>query len=336
MDKYLAGWQPDDKAWMKARKAEWKFVKPVVERYGTRDKAEFNTLKEFFLTGSINFANHNSYRAEALKEMKPNVVDDFDCALYGIHSRVFLLLLFSPIQTDEMYQYVINTVKARDEHWQQKMADAGKTYLSCARLFHGTAIPREYNTNNRFPLAKKEVLMYKYLHGNKLNEDYKFIFAENNIEYVSNIFTRLVPDLMTFCSRPYVDDNDYYEWYSSYIESCLDFCSENLEVNMVAPDIAIKVMVFSVLDIVENQEMYVTIKGRVAKGFLELFEDRIEDFPKVCVNTIKVALDSWKNGGGKKEWLELKPKAWNSWKRASWLDESLFDEFGKPLNGDLQ
>lgn len=48
MDKYLAGWQPDNKEWLKARKADWKNVKTVVERYGPRDREAFNKLKTFF------------------------------------------------------------------------------------------------------------------------------------------------------------------------------------------------------------------------------------------------------------------------------------------------
>lgn len=335
MDKYLAGWQPDNKEWLKARKADWKNVKTVVERYGPRDREAFNKLKTFFLTGDLDFTNSLGYLAETLVSEHDDVIDDFDCALNGFHARVFLLLLFSPVQTDEMYQYVIATFKARDKQWPQKMADARGSYLSCAELYHGTAIARELSFKEKYPLAGREALLYKYLHGNSLSQDYQFAISKTQVAYVNGVLDQLT-NIYRFCCRPYVDNNDYYQWYPKYIESCLDFVKDNRDVAVFSPEMAFKVMVYSVLEIVENETAFVPIKYQFAKEIHRLLISRTDDFPENLVSCIKDALSAWNNGEGVNEWRELKPKAWNSWKKNDWLDETLFDECGKPLNGDLQ
>ena len=333
MNKYLAGWQVDDKQWLKQRKADWKQVQVVIKYFTPRDKEQFNVLKEFFITGDVNRANLVGFTAEFLLEDGRDVNDEFDCALYGIHGRIFLLLLFSPVQTEEMYEYVISTIKFRDQFFDRKMIDARKSYNDCAERHHFTSVKRNKESAQIPALAGRDELLYKYLHGKTLEENLEFQTAKNKNNYVFGQLNLFGGMFSVFCSMPYPNELDCYQWNVDYFRSCFSYARDN---NITIKDIPLAdtALIYYCLFIVENSEKFWPIKVKVAEQFKKLFlEDPL--IPSMRKN-IDEAFKLWPCPSAQTQCQELRAMCWESWRKATWLDESQFDEVGKPLDCDKQ
>lgn len=333
MDKYLAGWQAEDKEWLKQRKADWKQVKPVIDFFEPRDKEQFKILKDFFITGDVNRANLVGFTTEFLLEDNREVNDEFDCALHAIHGRIFLLLLFSPIQTTEMYDYVINTIKSRDKLFDKKMIDARKSYMGCAKRHHYTAEKRNKKDAQIPALAGKDALLYQYMHGVTLADDVEFQAAKNKGDYVYHQLNLFGGMFRVFCSMPTPNELDFYQWRVDYFRDCFHYAREN---NITIKDnpLADTALIYYCLYIVENPDEFWPIKVNVAKQFKALLlEDPL--IPTMRTN-IDEAVKMWPTPEAKTQCHELRAMCWQSWKKASWLDDTQFDEVGKPLDEDKQ
>lgn len=333
MDKYLAGWQNENEQWFKARKKEWKLVEPVVDCYSPRDKEERAKLKDFFLTGNLDFNNTNGYLAEAYKESR-NVSSEFDCALGGIHGRVFLLMLFSPIQTEEMYKYIIEQVKKRkDEIWQMELKQARECYLECAGRYHSRTTPR---IKDELPLAGREQLLFKFLHGEALENDIQFELNKDKKKYVQDVISNFFRHSFNLVISPYPSPKHYYNGYSSYLDSIASYIRTAAVIEIHNPDLALTATIYCFRDVLENKEQYLPIKIKVAEDFTE-FVKAIEKYLPERVTTIFAkAHKDWDSGQGKEEWQKLKQLVWADWSSQKWVNKRDFDKFGKPKNGDLQ
>ncbi len=333
MNKYLAGWQAEDKQWLKQRKADWKQVQVVIKHFTPRDKEQLNTLKDFFITGNIDRANLVGFTAKFLMEDDADVNDEFDCALHAIHGRIFLLLLFSPIQTEEMYDYVITTIKSRDQFFDKKMIDARKSYKHCAERHHYTSVKRDRKSAQIPALAGRDELLFKYLHGKTLEEDVEFQAAKNKDNYVFSQLNLFGGMFKVFCSMPYPNELDFYQWRVDYFRSCFSYARDN---NITIKDIPLadKALIYYCLFIAENPEKFWPIKVKVAKQFKALFlEDPL--IPAMRKN-IDVAVELWPTPEAKTQCHKLRVMCWEGWTDMDWLDESQFDEVGKPLDEDKQ
>ncbi|MFY8352570.1 hypothetical protein AAEU29_18655 [Pseudoalteromonas sp. SSM20] len=334
MDKYLAGWHNENEQWRKARKKEWKLVEAVVDCYSPRDKEERAKLKDFFLTGNLDFNNYNGFRIEFLKEDDQEVKSNFDCALDGIHGRVFLLMLFSPIQTEEMYRYIIEQVKKRkDEIWQIELQQARECYLECAGRYHSPFTPR---IKDELPLAGREKLLFKFLHGEALENDIQFELSKDKKRYVQNIANDFLVNSFDLLISPYPSPKHYYNGYSSYLRSIASYIRTADVIEIHNPDLALTASIYCFRDVLENKEQYLPIKIKVAEDFTE-FVETIEDYLPERVTTIFAkAHKEWDSGQGKEEWQKLKQLVWADWSNQKWVNKRDFDKFGKPKNGDLQ
>ena len=333
MNKYLAGWNVDDKQWLKQRKSDWKQVQAVVKYFNPRDKEQFNILKDFFITGDVNRANLVGYTSAFLMEENAVINDEFDCALHAIHGRIFLLLLFSPIQTCEMYHYVINTIKSRDKFFEKEIIDARRSYISCVNRHHYTLVQRDRKSAQIPALAGRDELLFKYLHGASLEEDVEFQAAKNKNNYVYSQLNLFGGMFRTFCSMPYPNALDFYQWNVSYYQSCFHYARDN---NITIKDnpLADKALIYYCLFIVENPESFWPVKVNVAKQFkMFLLKDPLI---KTMRRNIDEAFKLWSSTKAQVQCNELRARCWNSWKKAAWLDENQFDEFGKPLDCDKQ
>jgi len=331
MDKYLAGWQSDDKEWLKQRKADWKEVQVVVKKFTPRDKAQFNTLKDFFLTGNTDRANLVGVSAEYLVEDNADVNDEFDCALYAIHGRIFLLLLFSPIQTAEMYEYVISTIQSRDEFFEKKMISARKSYAGCAKRHHHTGEARNKKDAQIPALAGRDALLYQYLHGQSLAEDLEFQAAKDKEGYAYHQLNLFGGMFLIFCSMPNPNELDFYQWNVSYYQSCFSYAREH---NITIQDnlLADTALIYYCLFIVDNPDNFWPIKVNVAQQFKTfLLEDPL--IPSKRKN-IDEAVELWGTAEAQSQCHTLRSMCWESWKKSPWLDASQFDEVGKPLDCD--
>jgi hypothetical protein len=136
-----------------------------------------------------------------------------------------------------------------------------------------------------------------------------------------------------FCSMPYPNDLDFYQWNVSYFESCFAYVRAN---NIKTKDTLLddKSIIFYCLFITENPELFWPIKVNVAKQYKAFF------LTDPLLNHIRVNIDKavrlWPTTEGQKEWNELRKLCWQDWKEATWLDETKFDEFGKPFDSERQ
>ena len=333
MDKYLAGWQATDKKWLKKRKADWKKIKPVVEQYFPRSKDMFNMLKVFFITGDVERANFAGFTASFLQEDHIDVDDEFDCALYGIDGRVFLLLLFSPIQTVDIYDYVIDRIKKRDDLFEKEMVSARKSYMSCVKRFHYTLNKRTQTSALVPALAGRDELLYQYLHGSTLIEDIEFQATKDKDGYVYGQLNLFGGMLKAFLSMPYPNDFDLYQWNVNYYKSCFHYARKH---NITIEDIPIAdtALIYYCLFIIENPDDFHTIKFNVAKQYKTfLLNDPLLDAMRLNIDE---AVQLWSATATKHKCDELRKLCWESWKETIWLDKTQFDEFGKPLSGEKQ
>lgn len=333
MDKYLAGWQVGDKQWLKQRKADWKQVQIVIKYFTPRDTEQLKVLKDFFITGNVDRANLVGFSKRFLMEDDADVNDELDCALHAIHGRIFLLLLFSPIQTEEIYDYVINTIKSRDQFFDKKMIDARKSYNRCAERHHLTLVKRDQKSSGVSALAGRDKLLYQFLHGVTLEEDIEFQLVKNKKDYVYNKLNLFRGMFHTFCSMPYPNELDLYQWNVSYYQSCFSYAREH---NITIKDnpLADKGMINYCLHITENPDNYWPIKVNVAKQYKALFST--DPLLTPMKNNIDEALQLWPSAKAQVQCDDFRRLIWTDWAEVAWLDESQFDEFGKPFDCDRQ
>lgn len=170
-----SAWHPEDPAWVKKRKSEWRLVKKNLDKLNFIRKKEITFLKDFFLTGTVNMAALQEYCWGHANPKRP---------LQFVEGAVLLECWLSPDHSEANWQ----RIKQKYSDYEGAWNDAKRRFMEIASRLPGGYVA--------------------------LNGDLVY-YGEDGESFFSGLEERLYRFLMpTRCRRedfPGISDDDYLD-----------------------------------------------------------------------------------------------------------------------------